>query len=276
MQWMRWPSSELTKDGVARPQFYYSRSFGSSAEDLDIDFLALKRPALITAILTGCMRGPDGSAYPEDEIWDWTLQRRLQRLLAVTISGGTRSLPGTTRCPRSDCAEIMEIDVDLAIFQNSEEVAGFEWIPEAGHNFLIGLPTGTDQLSWLNAPADPTESLPLQMASTLVRRLDGAVPPENWRLPTAWLNTLSTELEHKDPLTALLLKTLCPACSEAVPVEFDLEGLLLEKLKEDQARMLEQIHQLASVYHWSEAKIMGLPAWRRRYYLSKVGVEVQG
>jgi hypothetical protein len=170
----------------------------------------------------------------------------------------------------------MEIDVDLAIFENSEEVAGFEWIPEAGRTLLIGLPTGTDQLCWLEALDGSTESLPLRMASTLVRRLDGAVPPENWRLPGAWLNALSAELEHKDPLTALLLETLCPACSEAVPVEFDLEGLLLEKLKQDQARMLEQIHHLASVYHWSEAKIMSLPAWRRRYYLSRVGVEVAG
>jgi len=46
--------------------------------------------------------------------------------------------------------------------------------------------------------------------------------------------------------------------------------LLLEDLRRQQSALLDEIQQIADRYHWSEAEIVALPAWRRARYLSGI------
>jgi len=34
--------------------------------------------------------------------------------------------------------------------------------------------------------------------------------------------------------------------------------------------MLDEVLQLASAFHWSEAEILALPRWRRAHYLQQI------
>ena len=111
------------------------------------------------------------------------------------------------------------------------------------------------------------------MARALIREVDGAPPSDDWEIPDAWIDPLARELEERDPLTALELETRCPTCDSPASVPLDLEAELLARLQYRQQRTLDEIHRLASVYHWSEAVILELPVWRRRYYLSQLGGE---
>jgi hypothetical protein len=133
----------------------------------------------------------------------------------------------------------------------------------------VALPTGEDQKTWLKWG----QAEPRAMARQLVRSVDGRPPVDGWEVPDAWIDGLEAELKQRDPLTALELEARCPACGAPLKVEFDLETELLKRFEVRQARMLRHVHRLASAYHWSEAQILRLPAWRRNYYLSQLEEE---
>jgi hypothetical protein len=202
----------------------------------------------------------------EAEIWSWTLPQRSQALIAVALASGDRRLQSSVRCPKTECGEMIELDIELAAFLNRDETRSFDWSPEPARMLHVALPTGEDQKKWLNRG----ETAPRAMARQLVQSVDGCPPPGDWQIPEAWVDGLAAELEQGDPLTALELEARCPACGAALSVEFDLETELLRGFAARQSRTLQQVHRLASVYHWSEAEILRLPAWRRNYYLSRL------
>jgi hypothetical protein len=94
-------------------------------------------------------------------------------------------------------------------------------------------------------------------------------------LPKDWIDSLGSALNIADPLTALNLDVSCPFCNQALRVDVDLEQILLEGLRLQQRRLIEQVHRLAFSYHWSEIDIAALPAWRRERYLSRLAVEFE-
>jgi hypothetical protein len=285
------PSGEYRREPEAR-------AFGSSVADLELDFAGLPRPIVVTEVLRICFN--DG-----DEVWSWTLPRRTQGLIEVALASGDKRVRRTARCPETQCGEVIELEVELTAFlvdvpQNDvhkfprAELAAsakvipakagiqgldprfrggdgkdFDWSPEPGRTLRVALPTGEDQRSWLSRG----ESSPLAMARQLVEQVDGRAPNDDWELPENWLGGLEAELERRDPLTALELEASCPACGAGLRVEFDLESELLRGFEARQARMLRHVHRLASVYHWPEAEILRLPAWRRDYYLRQLEAE---
>jgi hypothetical protein len=144
----------------------------------------------------------------------------------------------------------------------------FAWRPRPDAEIRVRLPTGDDQRYWLSNP--PRDSGWETLATRLVTQLNGQPLPAGWTVPPAWLEEIGSELQRRDPLGNLDLRTPCPECGDELAVEFDLEATLLELLGKEQQRLLDQVHRLASAYHWSEAEIVALPGHRRRYYLSRL------
>lgn len=241
----------------------YARPFGGRTEDLDIDF-ATARAELVSAVLAHCLRPCEGD-WSADEVWSWTLAQRLQGLLAVAQASGVRSLALLQRC--GSCAESLEVEIDLGRFEREETVTEFTWSPEPDHTWQVALPTGRDQQEWSRC----NERRMPAMAGALVRAIDGATPASEWEISHDRIEGLAQALERHDPLTALELETACPACRAATHIEVDLEAELLVRLHALQRQTLDDVHRLACAYHWSEACILQLPAWRRRYYLAQLG-----
>ena len=235
---------------------------------LDIDFAA-RRPWVVTQIIARCASGPGGRPVAEEDVWRWTLPQRTQALLAVARARGTDSVAALARCPRAGCGERTEMELGLASLASAAETEFFPWQGDAGR-LLLRLPTGDDQRRWLAAaPADAAE-LPLAMASSLVCEVDGAAREDAWQLPEPWLPGVEDALAEHDPLTALNVTAACAGCGGELVAEIDLEALLLQELERAQRELLSDVHALASAYHWSEAQILRLPAWRRARYLAAV------
>jgi hypothetical protein len=251
--WQSWPTS-------AEPWFR-ARAFGVAAEDLEADFHGQARPLLLTQLLEACLRRADDGVFNEEELWSWTLSRRLQGLLAIVTASGVSRLDAVAHCPQALCGEAMELPLPLSSFRREEDIETFEWTAD-DITVNVAMPTGVDQLHWLNQPA-------LSAASMAQRLVHGDVPA----LSATALDSLSTTFEEKDPFTALQLNAQCPACGAAVVVDFDLEAELLRRLDRLQARRLQEIHLLARTYHWSETEIMNLPSWRRAHYLQQAATE---
>ncbi len=252
----------VERNGAERPA---ARAFGERAEDLDADFSAGSRPALVTEILRRSLQA-DAAPCDETEIWSWTLPERLRGLIAVARASGEEHLSAAARCPQSNCGEIIEMDMELSAFLIGDGARVFDWSPSPEQKVSVALPTGADQQKWLQR----NETTHDAMVRQLVQSVNGQTPAQDWQVPESWIDGLASELEQRDPLTALELEARCPACGAALAVEFDLEAELLKRLGARQARTLQLVHRLASVYHWSEAEILRLPAWRRNYYLNQL------
>jgi len=106
--------------------------------------------------------------------------------------------------------------------------------------------------------------------NALVDTIDGQPPAPAFEMPTAWTEALADMLAERDPFTALQVDSPCPDCGHVNPAEVDLEALLLADFAACQRRLLEEVTLLARNFHWSEAQILDLPAWRRAHYIARL------
>ena len=247
---------------------FYARVFGVTANDLDVDFRCQPRPFLATMLLTYCLRDAHGNAYAESDVWTWTVSRRLQGLLTI----GVRTLGGrldlVVNCPDPKCGELLELPLSLTHFEQTDDPAEICCEPEKGVQLVIRSPAGLDQRRWWET-GKLTESSHGSLARDLVKNVNGDAPPDEWHVKSEWLDAIGDALGQSDPLNDTTLSTTCLRCNREFDVVLDLELELLNALAEKQAALLDQIHQIAAVYHWSEAQILRLPLKRRQAYLRR-------
>jgi hypothetical protein len=63
------------------------------------------------------------------------------------------------------------------------------------------------------------------------------------------------------------LEGACPECGTRMPVYFDVLDYVLRELRQRAASLFEDVHILASRYHWAEDVILRMPAYRRQTYV---------
>ncbi len=256
-------------------QRFLSRAFASRHADLDINF-DLPRPTLVTELLSSCLCGIDGEAINAQSFWQWTVSERLQGLLAVANASIGASTAAVAVCSNADCREQVELQLGLSSFADEEPANEFDWLSPEGEKISCRLPTGQDQLAWQNhaqAGQDAQDNDESWLAKRLIE--DTTKQPTPMQLPDTWIESLGIALNTVDPLTALDIDVSCPFCHQSLRVDVDLEQLLIEGLRLQQRRLIEQIHRLASSYHWSESDIASLPSWRRERYLARVAAEFE-
>lgn len=241
-----------------------ARPFGGALQDLEVDFAQADRPALITAALRCCV-ATDG-----EDVWGWTLDRRVRALLAVIRAGAGDRLTWPARCLEGTCGREMELELSVEqLLSTPEPAAEFCCSPAPEQMLELRLATGADQRRW-RATAEPGgHDLVSVLATSLVRAVNGEHPPPGWMLPREWLPGLDAAFGEHDPLGSLELRVACPWCGAQSLLEPDLEALALSYLALEQRRVLEQVHQLARAYHWTEAQVLAVPPRRRALYLAR-------
>lgn len=261
---LAWPP-----DADAAVARFVSRRYGLVRADLDIDFNAVPRAKVVTALLALCLQYTDGRNIDAATLWEWSVATRLQGLLAIAFATTGPITSAVATCSHADCGERIELELALADFALSTGEL-IEWRTPLEQQASVRLPAGSDQLAWYAHSRDCGKVATGWLARRLITRLDAATPAADWQLPADWLAPLGAALDNADPLTALSVKARCPACATQLDVEVDLEVLLLEDLRRQQNALLDEIQQIADRYHWSEAEIVALPAWRRARYLSGI------
>lgn len=241
-----------------------ARAFGSAASDLDIAFAVVDRASAVTALLVSCVSDTQGRAIGIDELWTWTLNQRLQALIAMRLASGDANIELQAAC--SACGEAMALDLDLRTFAGDPAAPRFTWRDEDGTEVSLRLPCADDLQHWRRDGVLAQE----RIAAALIESVAGQAVGADHRPPAAWLSALDEAFAAHDPLTALQLQTRCPACDHDELVACDLEARLLDGFADTQAIMLEEVLQLASAFHWSEAEILALPRWRRTHYLQQI------
>lgn len=247
------------------------KAFGLTSEDLAIDFDTVSQPQAVTQILLNCLATSPQQTASENDIWGWSLRSRLQYLIEIALNSSCSTLQFTHHCSDSECGEKIEFDIQLSDFSQLEpgETLSLTLDEKAVE---IRLPKGLDQQIWLASPELPL----IELVQSLVLSIDQQPVPTDWKIPSAWIAQISDALENADPLMTLTLDLLCPVCGGKNEIDLDLENRLVERLKLTQKSVLHEVHRLASIYHWTEAQIVDLPAWKRQFYLSQIQSDYHG
>jgi hypothetical protein len=85
--------------------------------------------------------------------------------------------------------------------------------------------------------------------------------------------TLAAAIERLDALhagAAVVLELGCPGCTITQEIQLDIAHFFWAEVRQSAARLLDEVHELASAYAWSEEEILALSPERRRAYLERV------
>jgi hypothetical protein len=129
------------------------------------------------------------------------------------------------------------------------------WFTLSGEDASFRLPTIGDQIA-LAAADDPVAAL----AARCVR------PP----LTSARIERAMAALAP--PLSGEVAGT-CPYCRAPVAFAFDVPSFVLRELQVQSSLICDDVHLLASHYHWTEERILALPPRRRQRYVEMVAAE---
>jgi len=89
-------------------------------------------------------------------------------------------------------------------------------------------------------------------------------------LSGAGAEALTTALETLAGGLGIELTTDCPSCNAAVAAPFDVAAFVDAEMQARAQRLLDEVHLIASTYHWAEEAILSMPDQRRQAYLVRI------
>lgn len=241
-------------DLVGRP----ARSFGAAATDLAIDLTHPVGAQVVTDVLAACLVDGAGKAVEPERLWAAPVGDRVAAFMAIASIGGDDRFTLPLRCPTPTCGDDIEIEIswtEIATVARRATRDPFE-VRAVGLPYRVRRPTGTDQARWERAAN-------LSVREVLVD-LIVAGPVE--RLTPARIARLEAALDDHDPLICYGLEVVCPTCGVTSRHEPSLVAVATARFRKTQSRLVDDIHDLAHAYGWSEATILAIPAWRRVRY----------
>lgn len=253
----------------------FLRPFGILAEDLEVDF-SPKPPFVATDVIQRCSRNECGEKVEADLLWALPVGKRMQCLLTLCRLSQGNIFSFQFSCANARCGQLMELDIPLAQFMEVRQAADTKdsvTVKWNGEKLRLRKPTGQDQREWLqHAYADESAATHAMVQQLLVSEQDGpATSPGH--LPADLLAEISRALDAADPLMNYQCSVVCPYCDHRADYPIDLEAFALKQLQQVQHNLLNNVHCLASAYHWSEAQIFSVPPWRRALYLKRIEME---
>jgi hypothetical protein len=227
-----------------------ARAFSSDPSDLAARIHPERPVEAVDALLCGCL---DANAAPRPgEARGWTVARRLDGLVAIRLAQGAAEERVGLRCPA--CGAQFEIGVDLDACRTKDLPLAVEF--DAGGQVLRArCPTGHDHARW--------QANQVSRARIAMDLLGATEEPAD-----EVVEALEAALAESDPAREPAFDVTCPACTRMTSHSIDLESHLLHAFATEQREWMCEIAALARAYHWPEAEIARMPAWRRRFYLA--------
>ena len=243
------------------------RPFGASQEDLTVDFRMARRPELMTQLLCLCCESSDG--LPSDDALFLKMPIGLRIALIVRLAQLTNPGPFSWHL-HCTCNEENEFELTAAqILSLSDGILDSEStsVVIGEDTSTVRRPTAHDQMRWLSQ-SDESQSKAM-LRSILVSPSLEELLGKGHTLDSIAV-ALEGAMDSFDPLPCFQLSVGCPQCGITQEVSPDLTGAALDRLQRAQRAALEDVHRLASRYHWTEDQILGLPQWRRQSYLELI------
>ena len=179
------------------------------------------------------------------------------------------TLEAVATCPA--CRAEVEVTVPLGDLQpplRDDPVPALT-VQADGYTLVCRIPRNED-LRVLARRTGEVRLLHLLERCVLEARSPGGAPVAPHELPEATVEAVAGTLAESDPGAQTVLRIRCHCGSEWTD-ELDIRGVVWSDLTEWVGQVLTEVHLLARAYGWSEADILAMSGWRRRWYLEAAG-----
>jgi hypothetical protein len=179
---------------------------------------------------------------------------------------GARPIACVEECPDCGSQAEFELDPTALLGQATEVPPGARAWSSDGFRLVYRLPDSADACHF-----GRSEDARAAFVSRCVREstLHGAASdPSAW--PDEVWEAVEADLLLADPLAEIRLRLDCPSCAAIWEAVLDVPEQVWKALARRGRGILEQVHQLASAYGWSEGEILALSPSRRELYLQRL------
>jgi hypothetical protein len=194
-----------------------------------------------------------------------TLYERDRELVELRRALFGSSMDGVVQCPA--CSVDFEMHLDLSSLQDAVPAPDPVRVERDGYVAIVRPPRGEDLRALEGDVAAAAEQVFARCVIAATRGLEPIAPSE---LPPAVRAEASASLFAKG-MESPSLDLVCGECAHAWRAPLDIARALLSELDGWVARLLDDVHRIAAVYHWSERDIIAMPVRRRLYYLEAIG-----
>jgi hypothetical protein len=201
-----------------------------------------------------------------NELAAMSVGRRDGHLMDLREANFGPRVSGVAECPQ--CGELLQWDLDLDDVRSArgDHEKGTNRLVMDGHELLYRLPDSTD-LAAVALGGDVAHGRDTLLHRCVLEARKEGVQVEVGSLPDVVVAGLATEMEARDPQAETLLDFECPECGLRWQALFDVMTFLWTELQVRARNLLNDVHDLARAYGWSEKDILGMSVVRRRYYL---------
>jgi hypothetical protein len=212
-------------------------------------------PHAVTRALTVALRHLAGAAPNETRVADLCVGDRQFLMRELDRHLGSEGGWFEADCPQ--CGQRFDFEMAYADLPVQEAGPGFPCarVDMEGRQFRFRLPTGADQQG---LTAQPEARAQTWLLGRLIQ--EGEIP----EVPGQDLIAAAEgALESIAPGIVSKVQAACPSCGTINEVELDPYRVLSRRTDS----LLQEVHQIALHYHWSEADILRLPRPRRLQYM---------
>lgn len=225
----------------------------------------LDRPGYVTAVLGSALDSIGNQPADAGRVADLCVADRqyLMLRLAAMLDGEQMWL--NVGC--GHCDALFDVDILRCDLPVKEAGQGFPLVTLRVKEWAIDarVPTGADQ----ERIGDQSEEEAMkQLLQNCIRSVNGE-PPGNEFINNLFepdIEAIDEALDEVSPAVCNQLLVTCPECGREQNAQLDhyaLAGM-------DGNFFYDEVHTLASHYHWSEAEILDMPQARRRLYLGMI------
>ena len=217
-------------------------------------------PAAVSHVLGAALLSLGGETAAPERAAALTVADRqwLMLNLAHALRGDGYWLKGCC----DDCGQPFDLYLDPRQLPVKTAGEGFPFAElDLGKDRLrLRLPNGADQERI--AGLDPDEAVAWLLSACLLS-VNGEPVPAGYvdALDPDAIQKIEEALDEVSPYVGTVLATACPECGQAQRMEID------PYMGAGHETLFQEVHMLASEYHWSEREILSLSRERRRLYL---------
>ncbi len=226
----------------------------------------LTRPPLLRVLILLAAACPEMSLQSLAEL---SIGRRNAYLLALREQTIGSRLTCRSTCPA--CDEPLELNFEVSDIRATPEVeapATLE-LNTGDYDIKFRLPNSLDLLALTEQSGEFSPRQQLLKRCLLAADCRGQGQAID-QLPEEVVAAIEAEMARADPQADVELALSCPTCTHQWTAAFDIISFFWEEINVWAYRTLYQVHQLASVYGWSEADILTMNPWKRQFYLKMV------
>lgn len=210
------------------------------------------------------------SPASDGELPNYTIGRRDRELLNLREKIFGPQMKGAATCP--GCKESVEVefsvpDICTAVAGETDQLHEIQF---AGYAVRFRLPN-CDDLNSIDPHAGTASAKSELLKRCVVMALLNGQPASAAALPGDVVGAVSQRMAELDPQGDIQLALTCPNCELSWVAPLDIVSFFWSELHVWAERLLREVHELAMAYGWREADILALSAWRRRFYLERIG-----